>query len=159
VAGGADKVQASMNAKVNLVDTPRLLLLEHIGFVLVVEELDDWHPGVAVVHVVAETRGIDNRQAHYGNESDMRASSPGSGGATVCRTFEEFLLEFGFRNLDLDGLVHLLLMPLLVVRIVFDGGGEEGVDERGLAQSGFACHLYMPSAMAQMALQSSGTVP
>jgi hypothetical protein len=63
VASGADEVQAGVDTEVNLVCTARLLLLEHVGLVLVVEELDDGLPRVAIVDVVAETRGVNDGEA------------------------------------------------------------------------------------------------
>jgi len=63
VAGRTDEVQTGVDTEVDLVLATGLLLLEHVGFVLVVQEFDDWHPGVAVVDVVAETGGIDDGQA------------------------------------------------------------------------------------------------
>lgn len=65
VAGGADEVQASVDAEIDLVGTARLLFLQHVRFVLVVQELDDWLPGVTVVDIVAKAGGIDDSQAHY----------------------------------------------------------------------------------------------
>lgn len=56
-------------------------------------------------------------------------------------TLEELLLQLGLGDLDLDGLVDLLLVAALVVCIVLDGGGEEGVDEGGLAQARLASNL------------------
>jgi hypothetical protein len=63
VASGADEVQAGVDTEVDLVCAARLLLLEHVGLVLVVEELDDGLPRVAVVDVVAEARGVDDGEA------------------------------------------------------------------------------------------------
>jgi hypothetical protein len=63
VASGADEVQAGVDTEVDLVCAARLLLLEHVRLVLVVEELDDGLPRVAVVDVVAEARGVDNGEA------------------------------------------------------------------------------------------------
>ena len=48
-------------------------------------------------------------------------------------TFEEFLFQLGFRNLDLNGLIDLLCMSALVVCIVLDRGREECVDESRLS--------------------------
>jgi hypothetical protein len=53
-----------VHAEVDLVLAARLLLLEHIGLMLVVEELDDGHPRVAVVDVVAEAGGVDDSKAN-----------------------------------------------------------------------------------------------
>lgn len=80
VASGTDKVQASVNTKVDLVLAARLLLLKHVGLMLVVEELDDGHPGVAVVDIVAEPGGVNNR------ELDL----------------ERLFLELGLYDLDLS---------------------------------------------------------
>lgn len=56
-------------------------------------------------------------------------------------TLEELLLKLGLGNLNLDGLVDLLLVSTLVVGIVLDGSREKGVDEGGLAQAGLARNL------------------
>lgn len=63
MAGRADEVQAGVDSQVNLVLAARLLLLKHVGFVLVVEELDNGHPRVTVVDIVAESRSINDGQA------------------------------------------------------------------------------------------------
>lgn len=39
-------------------------------------------------------------------------------------TFEELLFQFSFCDLNLDSLVHLLLMSPFVVCVVLDCGGE-----------------------------------
>lgn len=57
-------------------------------------------------------------------------------------TLEELLLELGLGDLDLDGLVHLLVVSSLVVGIVLDGGREEGVDECCLSKTGLASNLH-----------------
>ena len=64
VSGGSDEVQASVNAHVNLVRTTGLLFLQHVRLMLVVEEFDDGLPRVAVVDVVSETGGINDRQTN-----------------------------------------------------------------------------------------------
>jgi hypothetical protein len=116
VAGGTDKVEAGVHAEVDLVLAARLLLLEHVGLMLVVEELDDGHPRVAVVDIVAEAGGVDDSKANL----------------------EELLLQLSLGDLDFDRLVDLLLVPALVIGVVLDGGGEERVDEGGLAQARLA---------------------
>lgn len=60
VSSGSDEVQTSVNTEINLVDTAWLLLLQHVGLMLVIQEFDDWHPGIAVVDIVSKTRGIDD---------------------------------------------------------------------------------------------------
>jgi hypothetical protein len=64
VAGRADEIQAGVHTEIDLVLAARLLLLEHVRLVLVVEELDNGHPRVAVVDVVAEARRVNNSQAN-----------------------------------------------------------------------------------------------
>lgn len=71
----------------------------------------------------------------------------------VC-TLEELLLEFGLGDLDLDGLVDLLLVSSLVVGIVLDRGREKGVDESSLAQSRFTSNLYHPSQLTRASTRS-----
>lgn len=137
MASWADKVQAGMDAKVNLLGSARLLLLEHVGLMLVVQKLNDRLPRVAIVHIVAKARGVNDgktdcaipRQllfAHY-----HRCS----------RTFEELLLQFCFCNLNLNRLVDLLVVAALVVSVIFDGGGKKRVDECRLAEPGFTGDL------------------
>jgi hypothetical protein len=62
VSGRSDKVQAGVNTEINLINTARLLLLQHIRLMLVIQELDDGHPRIAVVDIVAEARSIDDRE-------------------------------------------------------------------------------------------------
>jgi hypothetical protein len=63
MSSGSDEVQAGVNTEINLINTARLLLLQHIGLMLVIQELDNWHPGIAVVDIVAKARSIDNGEA------------------------------------------------------------------------------------------------
>lgn len=65
VAGGADEVETSVDTEVNLLATTGLLLLQHVRLVLVVEELDDGLPRVAVVDIVAKARGVDDGKADW----------------------------------------------------------------------------------------------
>src|SRR4051794_38057919 len=44
MAGRADEVEAGMYSEVNLVSTTRLLFLQHVRLVLVVQKFDNWHP-------------------------------------------------------------------------------------------------------------------
>jgi hypothetical protein len=64
VSSGADEVQAGVNTEINLVNTAGLLLLQHIRLMLIVQELDNWHPRVAVVDIVSEARGINDSKAN-----------------------------------------------------------------------------------------------
>lgn len=109
---GTDEVKACMHAQIDLVGAAWLLLLQHIALVLVVEEFDDGLPAIAVVDVVAEPGSVDNGQAHL----------------------EKFLLQFGLGDLNFDRLVNLLGMAAAVIGVILNGCGEEGVDERRLAQ-------------------------
>ena len=61
--GGADEVQTRVHAEVDLVRALGLLLLAHVRLVLVVNEVDDGRPRVAVVDVVAEARGVNDGEA------------------------------------------------------------------------------------------------
>lgn len=61
--------------------------------------------------------------------------------SVVQQTFEEFLLQLGLCDFDLDRLVHLLRMTAPVVCIVLDGCREKGVDEGCLSQARFASNL------------------
>lgn len=73
VASGADEVEASVDAEVDLLGTLGLLLLKHVRLMLVVQELDDGLPRVAVVDIVAEARGVNDRKADYKANERMRA--------------------------------------------------------------------------------------
>ena len=65
MTGGADEVQAGMDTKINLIDTARLLLLQHVGLMLIIQKLDDRHPGIAVVNIVSEARCVDDGETDY----------------------------------------------------------------------------------------------
>ncbi len=58
----SDEVQASVDAEVDFIPTTRLLLLQHVRLMLVIQEFDDWHPRIAIVNIVAEAGSIDDRQ-------------------------------------------------------------------------------------------------
>lgn len=63
MAGGADEVEASVDAEIDLIAAARLLLLQHVRLMLIIQELDDRLPRVAVVHIVAEAGGVDDSKA------------------------------------------------------------------------------------------------
>lgn len=63
MSGRADEVQASVHTEIDLVLAARLLLLKHVGLMLVVEELNDRHPRVAVVDIVTKAGGINDGQS------------------------------------------------------------------------------------------------
>ena len=52
-----------MDTEIDFVATARLLLLQHVRLVLVIQELDDRLPGVTVVDIVAESGSVDDGQA------------------------------------------------------------------------------------------------
>lgn len=54
-----------MDTKIDLVLATGLLLLKHVRLMLVVEELDNGHPRVAVVDIVAEAGSVDNGQSDW----------------------------------------------------------------------------------------------
>jgi len=60
VAGGTDKVEAGMHPEVSLVGPQRLLLLSHVRLMLVIDEVNDGGPRVAVVDIVAKAGSINN---------------------------------------------------------------------------------------------------
>lgn len=60
MASWADEIQTSVYTQVNLLLADWLLFLEHIGFVLIVKELDNWLPGITIVHVITEARSIND---------------------------------------------------------------------------------------------------
>lgn len=93
VACGTNEVEASVHAEISLLVPLWLLLLAHVGFMLIVNELDDGKPGITVVDVVSESRGVDDSQLDL----------------------ELTLLQLGLDNLHLGELVQLLVMALVVV--------------------------------------------
>ena len=117
MARRADEVQARMDPEVDFLPPLWLLLLAHVRLVLVVDEVDDGRPRVAVVDVVAEAGRVD--------DGELR--------------LELLLLELGLDDLDLGELVELLLVTLRVVLGRRELSREEGVDERGLSEAGLAC--------------------
>lgn len=57
---GPNEVKTRMHAKVDFVNSAWLLLLQHIRLMLIVQKLDDWHPGVPIVDIVTKARGIND---------------------------------------------------------------------------------------------------
>jgi hypothetical protein len=49
-----------MHAKVDFVNSAWLLLLQHIRLMLIVQKLDNWHPGIPIVDIVTKARGIND---------------------------------------------------------------------------------------------------
>jgi len=60
----ADEVEAGMDSEVNLVVAAWLLFLQHIRLMLIVKELNNGLPRVAVVHVVAEAGSVNDCQPY-----------------------------------------------------------------------------------------------
>ena len=65
MAGWTDEVEASMHSEVRLVGPQRLLFLSHIRLMLVIDEVNDGGPRVAVVDIVTKAGGVNNRQLDF----------------------------------------------------------------------------------------------
>lgn len=65
VTSRSDEEQASMHTQVGLLCTLRLLLLPHIRFMLVVNEVDDWAPRVTVVDIITKAGGVDDSELDF----------------------------------------------------------------------------------------------
>lgn len=131
VSRGSDEIQAGVYAEIDLVCAARLLFLQHVRLVLIVQEFNDGHPGITVVHIVTETRRVNDGKADCG----VLASHQGEGTCGMCCTFEELLLQLSLCNLNLHSLVDLLRMSSSVIGVVLDGGREKCVDEGSLSES------------------------
>lgn len=136
VSRGSDEVQASVYSEIDFVNTSRLLLLQHVRLMLVIQELDNWHPRVAVVDIVSKAGCIDYGQAY------CQRSETSTKGA-VQQTLEELLFQFGLCDLDFNGLVHLLGVSALVIGVVLNGRRKERIDECRLSQSRLASNLQV----------------
>ena len=73
MASWSDEVKACMNSEIDPVGSARLLFLQHVRLMLIVQELYDRHPGVAVVDVVAEARSVNDCQANCTRASEKRS--------------------------------------------------------------------------------------
>ena len=93
VTSRPNKIQASVDAKVTLLAALGLLLLNHVCLMLVVNEIDDGRPRVAVVDIVTKTGSVDD------GELDL----------------ELFLLELSLNDLDFRELVELLVVASAVI--------------------------------------------
>lgn len=116
VTGRPNEVQASVHPQVALLTPLRLLLLDHVRLMLVVNEVDDGSPRVPIVDVVAEAGRVDNGELH----------------------FELLLLELGLDDLDLGELIELLVVTARVVLRGRKLGREKSVDERGFSKTRLA---------------------
>ena len=93
VTSRPNKIQASVNTKITLLAALGLLLLNHVCLMLVVNEVDDGRPRVAVVDIVTKTGSVND------GELDL----------------ELLLLELSLDNLDLGELVKLLVVASGVI--------------------------------------------
>lgn len=112
----SDEVQAGMHPKVTLLLAHRLLFLPHVDFMLVVNEINDWHPRITVVDIVAKSRRVDD------SELDL----------------ELLLLQLRLDDLDLRKFVQLLLVATSVVLGWGQLRSKQRVNERRFTQSRFA---------------------
>ena len=87
MTGWANEIQTSVHAQVDLFLADWLLFLEHIGFVLVIKEFDDWLPGITVVHVITEARSVNDSETDCNLYQRLQIHE-----TVVERTLEEFLL-------------------------------------------------------------------
>ena len=65
MTGGSDEVKTRMYAKIDLVRSMGLLLLQHVRLMLVIKKFDDRHPRVPVVDIIPEAGSVDDRKADY----------------------------------------------------------------------------------------------
>lgn len=114
-----------MNPEVGLLLTLGLLLLSHVCLVLVVDEINDWRPRVTVVDIIAESWGVNDA------ELDL----------------ELLLFKLCLDYLDLCQFVELLVVAPRVIFGRGQLGGEERVDQGGLAQARFT---YKGSTRARL---------
>lgn len=115
MSGWSDEIQTCVDTEIDLVNTAGLLLLQHIRFMLIVQELDNRHPRIAIVDIVSKSRCINNGQTDFAMSVICHSTY-----TINVRTFEELLLELSLRDFNLDGLVDLLCMSALVVRVILD---------------------------------------
>lgn len=100
-----------MNTQVDLVVPLGLLLLAHVGLMLVVNEVDNRSPRVAVVDVVTKTGAVDHGKL----------------------SVELLLIQFRLDDIHLSQLVELLMVAASVVLRRRKLRREERVDQRSLA--------------------------
>lgn len=93
VTSRANEIEARVHPQINLVLPLRLLLLAHIRLMLIVDEIDNGRPRVAVVDVVTEARRVDDGE--------------------LC--LELLLLKLGLDDFNLSQLVELLVVTATVV--------------------------------------------
>jgi hypothetical protein len=116
VSSGSDEVEASVNPEVNLLVALGLLFLAHVCFVLVVNEINDRRPRIAIVDIVAKARRVDD------GKLDL----------------ELLFLELSLNDLDFGKLVELLVVPPGVVLGRGQLSREKRVDQGSLPKTGLA---------------------
>lgn len=65
VPGRPDEEKTSMNPEVGLLTALGLLLLSHVGFMLIIDEVNDRSPRITVVDVVSKPGGINNGEFDF----------------------------------------------------------------------------------------------
>jgi hypothetical protein len=65
MAGWANEIQAGMDSHINLSIASRLLFLSHEAFVLIIQKFNDGFPVILIVHIVTETRGVNNCELNF----------------------------------------------------------------------------------------------
>lgn len=113
---GPDEVKASVNPEVNFLIALGLLLLAHVCFVLVVNEINDWRPRIAIVDIVAKAWGVDDGQLD----------------------FELFFLKLSLDYFNFCELVELLVVPPGVILGRGQLSREKGVDQGSLPKTRLA---------------------
>lgn len=60
MSGRFDKIQAGMNSHVHNALSAWLLLLTHVLFMLIVNEVNNWYPRMSVVDIVSKSRCVND---------------------------------------------------------------------------------------------------
>jgi hypothetical protein len=115
VASRLDEVDAGVNPVVNDVHTVDLVLSLEIGIESLLNVLNNWSPGVIVVHKVAESGGVDHSQS----KSDA------------------ILFDVGTDRLDGDSLWDDVQTGAFALARRVERGIEESVDESRLPKTRF----------------------
>jgi hypothetical protein len=116
MTGRPDKVQASVDPKITLLTALGLLFLDHVRLMLVVNEVDDGRPGVAVIDIVSKAGSVND------SELDLKL----------------LLLKLSLDDFDFGKLVELLVVASAVVFRKRQLGRKECVNKSGLSQTRLA---------------------
>lgn len=131
-----------MHSHVNLSFSSGLLLLSHKAFVLVIQKLNDGVPVVSVVHIVTESRGVDNSQLNLEQLFFELYTKNFWCWVRWCNRSFYWLLALpltSFGDLNLDSLVQLFRVALDILLMLLDASGEKSVDKSSLTQTRLAC--------------------